>query len=78
MGSAQLLMAQKFYQFRELCEENLVGNLHGHPSSAPAGPQKELGLRTDPDDVRLVLSLIQVRPPPHLAGQMTLFLLIFK
>lgn len=24
VGSAQLLMAQKFYQFRELCEENLV------------------------------------------------------
>lgn len=26
VGSAQLLMAQKFYQFRELCEENLVCN----------------------------------------------------
>nr|XP_010974681.2 disks large-associated protein 1 isoform X1 [Camelus dromedarius]XP_031294998.1 disks large-associated protein 1 isoform X1 [Camelus dromedarius] len=29
VGSAQLLMAQKFYQFRELCEENL--NLNAHP-----------------------------------------------
>jgi len=24
VGSAQLLMSQKFQQFRELCEENLV------------------------------------------------------
>lgn len=30
VGSAQLLMAQKFYQFRELCEENLVGNIPHH------------------------------------------------
>lgn len=27
VGSAQLLMSQKFQQFRELCEENLVGML---------------------------------------------------
>lgn len=30
VGSAQLLMAQKFYQFRELCEENLVGTIPYH------------------------------------------------
>ncbi|XP_006891460.1 PREDICTED: disks large-associated protein 1-like isoform X3 [Elephantulus edwardii] len=33
VGSAQLLMAQKFYQFRELCEENLNPNAHPRPSS---------------------------------------------
>lgn len=27
VGSAQLLMSQKFQQFRELCEENLVSKL---------------------------------------------------
>uniref|UniRef100_A0A8C6AQJ8 DLG associated protein 1 n=1 Tax=Monodon monoceros TaxID=40151 RepID=A0A8C6AQJ8_MONMO len=30
---AQLLMAQKFYQFRELCEENLNPNAHPRPTS---------------------------------------------
>ncbi|XP_020826326.1 disks large-associated protein 1 isoform X5 [Phascolarctos cinereus] len=33
VGSAQLLMAQKFYQFRELCEENLNPNAHLRPTS---------------------------------------------
>ncbi|XP_072805294.1 disks large-associated protein 1 isoform X12 [Vicugna pacos] len=33
VGSAQLLMAQKFYQFRELCEENLNLNAHPRPTS---------------------------------------------
>ncbi|XP_060631099.2 disks large-associated protein 1 isoform X3 [Anolis sagrei] len=33
VGSAQLLMAQKFYQFRELCEENLNPNAHPRPAS---------------------------------------------
>ncbi|XP_073878874.1 disks large-associated protein 1 isoform X20 [Macaca fascicularis] len=33
VGSAQLLMAQKFYQFRELCEENLNPNAHPRPTS---------------------------------------------
>ncbi|XP_058896823.1 disks large-associated protein 1 isoform X12 [Kogia breviceps] len=33
VGSAQLLMAQKFYQFRELCEENLNPNVHPRPTS---------------------------------------------
>ncbi|XP_069579137.1 disks large-associated protein 1-like isoform X3 [Brachyistius frenatus] len=31
VGSAQLLMSQKFLQFRELCEENLNPNTHPHP-----------------------------------------------
>uniref|UniRef100_A0A3B4YU55 Disks large-associated protein 1-like n=1 Tax=Stegastes partitus TaxID=144197 RepID=A0A3B4YU55_9TELE len=31
MGSAQLLMSQKFQQFRELCEENLNPNAHPRP-----------------------------------------------
>nr|XP_058133443.1 disks large-associated protein 1 isoform X6 [Dasypus novemcinctus] len=33
VGSAQLLMAQKFYQFRELCEENLNPNARPRPTS---------------------------------------------
>ncbi|XP_049336782.1 disks large-associated protein 1 isoform X2 [Astyanax mexicanus] len=33
VGSAQLLMAQKFQQFRELCEENLNPNAHPRPVS---------------------------------------------
>uniref|UniRef100_G3U0Q4 DLG associated protein 1 n=1 Tax=Loxodonta africana TaxID=9785 RepID=G3U0Q4_LOXAF len=33
VGSAQLLMAQKFYQFRELCEENLNPSAHPRPTS---------------------------------------------
>nr|XP_056710283.1 disks large-associated protein 1 isoform X4 [Euleptes europaea] len=33
VGTAQLLMAQKFYQFRELCEENLNPNAHPRPAS---------------------------------------------
>ncbi|XP_060224150.1 disks large-associated protein 1 isoform X7 [Meriones unguiculatus] len=33
VGSAQLLMAQKFYQFRELCEENVNPNAHPRPTS---------------------------------------------
>ncbi|XP_038171238.1 disks large-associated protein 1 isoform X5 [Arvicola amphibius] len=33
VGSAQLLMAQKFYQFRELCDENLNPNAHPRPTS---------------------------------------------
>ncbi|XP_077208804.1 disks large-associated protein 1 isoform X6 [Paroedura picta] len=33
VGSAQLLMAQKFYQFRELCEENLNPTAHPRPAS---------------------------------------------
>lgn len=33
VGSAQLLMAQKFYQFKELCEENLNPNAHPRPTS---------------------------------------------
>uniref|UniRef100_A0A3Q3B978 Discs, large (Drosophila) homolog-associated protein 1a n=1 Tax=Kryptolebias marmoratus TaxID=37003 RepID=A0A3Q3B978_KRYMA len=31
VGSAQLLMSQKFQQFRELCEENLNPNTNHHP-----------------------------------------------
>lgn len=31
IGSAQLLMSQKFQQFRELCEENLNPNAHPRP-----------------------------------------------
>ncbi|XP_016338389.1 disks large-associated protein 1-like [Sinocyclocheilus anshuiensis] len=31
VGSAQLLMSQKFQQFRELCEENLDPNAHPRP-----------------------------------------------
>uniref|UniRef100_A0A8C9XPI5 Discs, large (Drosophila) homolog-associated protein 1a n=1 Tax=Sander lucioperca TaxID=283035 RepID=A0A8C9XPI5_SANLU len=31
VGSAQLLMSQKFQQFRELCEENLNPNAHPRP-----------------------------------------------
>ncbi|XP_041847535.1 disks large-associated protein 1 isoform X3 [Melanotaenia boesemani] len=31
MGSAELLMSQKFQQFRELCEENLNPNTHPRP-----------------------------------------------
>uniref|UniRef100_A0A672SZC0 Disks large-associated protein 1-like n=1 Tax=Sinocyclocheilus grahami TaxID=75366 RepID=A0A672SZC0_SINGR len=31
VGSAQLLMSQKFQQFRELCEENLNPNAHTRP-----------------------------------------------
>lgn len=31
VGSAQLLMSQKFLQFRELCEENLNSNAHPRP-----------------------------------------------
>uniref|UniRef100_A0A671MUQ3 Discs, large (Drosophila) homolog-associated protein 1b n=1 Tax=Sinocyclocheilus anshuiensis TaxID=1608454 RepID=A0A671MUQ3_9TELE len=31
VGSAQLLMSQKFKQFRELCEENLNPNAHKRP-----------------------------------------------
>lgn len=30
IGSAQLLISQKFQQFRELCEENLVSLEHPH------------------------------------------------
>lgn len=30
VGSAQLLMSQKFQQFRELCEENLVSLYNPH------------------------------------------------
>uniref|UniRef100_A0A8C5HNE8 Discs, large (Drosophila) homolog-associated protein 1b n=1 Tax=Gouania willdenowi TaxID=441366 RepID=A0A8C5HNE8_GOUWI len=33
VGSAQLLMSQKFQQFRELCEENLNPNAEPRPSS---------------------------------------------
>ncbi|KAK1884733.1 Disks large-associated protein 1 [Dissostichus eleginoides] len=33
MGSAQLLMSQKFQQFRELCEENLNPEAHPRPGS---------------------------------------------
>uniref|UniRef100_A0AAY4BWN2 Disks large-associated protein 1-like n=1 Tax=Denticeps clupeoides TaxID=299321 RepID=A0AAY4BWN2_9TELE len=33
VGSAQLLMTQKFQQFRELCEENLNPNAHPRPIS---------------------------------------------
>ncbi|KAM7390358.1 hypothetical protein PAMA_008501 [Pampus argenteus] len=33
VGSAQLLMSQKFQQFRELCEENLNPNAHLRPVS---------------------------------------------
>ncbi|XP_034428204.1 disks large-associated protein 1 isoform X3 [Hippoglossus hippoglossus] len=33
VGSAQLLMSQKFQQFRELCEENLNPNSHQRPIS---------------------------------------------
>ncbi|XP_067107771.1 disks large-associated protein 1 isoform X2 [Osmerus mordax] len=33
VGSAQLLMSQKFEQFRELCEENLNPNAHPRPTS---------------------------------------------
>ncbi|XP_017571443.1 disks large-associated protein 1 isoform X1 [Pygocentrus nattereri] len=33
VGSAQLLMSQKFQQFRELCEENLNPNAHPRPVS---------------------------------------------
>ncbi|KAM8967276.1 disks large-associated protein 1 isoform 2-T2 [Pelodytes ibericus] len=33
VGCAQLLMSQKFYQFRELCEENLNPNAHPRPTS---------------------------------------------
>ncbi|XP_060949920.1 disks large-associated protein 1-like isoform X1 [Limanda limanda] len=33
VGSAQLLMSQKFQQFRELCEENLNPNSHQRPVS---------------------------------------------
>ncbi|XP_009295576.1 disks large-associated protein 1 isoform X2 [Danio rerio] len=33
VGSAQLLMAQKFQQFRDLCEENLNPNAHPRPMS---------------------------------------------
>uniref|UniRef100_A0A6Q2YLN8 Discs, large (Drosophila) homolog-associated protein 1b n=1 Tax=Esox lucius TaxID=8010 RepID=A0A6Q2YLN8_ESOLU len=33
IGSAQLLMSQKFQQFRELCEENLNPNAHPRPVS---------------------------------------------
>uniref|UniRef100_A0A4W5LXW4 Discs, large (Drosophila) homolog-associated protein 1a n=1 Tax=Hucho hucho TaxID=62062 RepID=A0A4W5LXW4_9TELE len=33
VGSAQLLMSQKFQQFRELCEENLKPNAHQRPIS---------------------------------------------
>lgn len=33
VGSAQLLMSQKFQQFRELCEENLNPNAHPRPNS---------------------------------------------
>ncbi|XP_041698060.1 disks large-associated protein 1 isoform X3 [Coregonus clupeaformis] len=33
VGSAQLLMSQKFQQFRELCEENLKPNAHPRPIS---------------------------------------------
>uniref|UniRef100_A0A6Q2XEJ5 Discs, large (Drosophila) homolog-associated protein 1b n=1 Tax=Esox lucius TaxID=8010 RepID=A0A6Q2XEJ5_ESOLU len=33
VGSAQLLMSQKFQQFRELCEENLNPNAHLRPIS---------------------------------------------
>ncbi|CAI5673018.1 disks large-associated protein 1 isoform X3 [Oreochromis niloticus] len=33
VGSAQLLMSQKFQQFRELCEENLNPNAHPRPIS---------------------------------------------
>ncbi|XP_056594134.1 disks large-associated protein 1 isoform X2 [Triplophysa dalaica] len=33
VGSAQLLMSQKFQQFRELCEENLNPNSHPRPVS---------------------------------------------
>uniref|UniRef100_F7EF93 DLG associated protein 1 n=1 Tax=Monodelphis domestica TaxID=13616 RepID=F7EF93_MONDO len=37
VGSAQLLMAQKFYQFRELCEENLERRV---PPPVPKKPAK--------------------------------------
>ncbi|XP_061452055.1 disks large-associated protein 1 isoform X3 [Rhineura floridana] len=37
VGSAQLLMAQKFYQFRELCEENLERRA---PPPVPKKPSK--------------------------------------
>uniref|UniRef100_A0A4W4DQH2 Discs, large (Drosophila) homolog-associated protein 1b n=1 Tax=Electrophorus electricus TaxID=8005 RepID=A0A4W4DQH2_ELEEL len=33
VGSAQLLMSQKFQQFRELCEENLNPNAHARPAA---------------------------------------------
>ncbi|TRY60237.1 hypothetical protein DNTS_028212 [Danionella cerebrum] len=33
VGSAQLLMAQKFQQFRDLCEENLNPSTHPRPTS---------------------------------------------
>nr|XP_033790289.1 disks large-associated protein 1 isoform X1 [Geotrypetes seraphini]XP_033790290.1 disks large-associated protein 1 isoform X1 [Geotrypetes seraphini]XP_033790291.1 disks large-associated protein 1 isoform X1 [Geotrypetes seraphini]XP_033790292.1 disks large-associated protein 1 isoform X1 [Geotrypetes seraphini] len=33
VGCAQLLMSQKFHQFRELCEENLNPNAHPRPTS---------------------------------------------
>ncbi|XP_058878506.1 disks large-associated protein 1-like isoform X2 [Acipenser ruthenus] len=33
VGSAQLLISQKFQQFRELCEENLNPNAHPRPTS---------------------------------------------
>ncbi|KAK5897772.1 hypothetical protein CgunFtcFv8_015247 [Champsocephalus gunnari] len=33
VGSAQLLMSQKFQQFRELCEENLNPDAHPRPGS---------------------------------------------
>ncbi|XP_066539375.1 disks large-associated protein 1 isoform X1 [Hoplias malabaricus] len=33
VGSAQLLMSQKFQQFRELCEENMNPNAHPRPVS---------------------------------------------
>ncbi|XP_061549887.1 disks large-associated protein 1-like isoform X1 [Phycodurus eques] len=34
MGSAQLLMSQKFQQFRELCEENLNPRAHPRPAAS--------------------------------------------
>ncbi|XP_069476948.1 disks large-associated protein 1 isoform X4 [Ambystoma mexicanum] len=33
VGCAQLLMSQKFHQFRELCDENLDPNAHPRPTS---------------------------------------------
>ena len=51
VGSAQLLMAQKFYQFRELCEENLVGIFPLNTSFPCSSPWEDHVVKTSPTKV---------------------------
>uniref|UniRef100_A0A3Q0SEI6 Discs, large (Drosophila) homolog-associated protein 1b n=1 Tax=Amphilophus citrinellus TaxID=61819 RepID=A0A3Q0SEI6_AMPCI len=64
MGSAQLLMSQKFQQFRELCEENLV--IHPRPVASDLAGFWDM-LQLSIENISLKFDeLHQLRPSPAL------------